>query len=457
MSSDDQYFLDILSSIPNDVRHYSLEIAESIDRHFESVASSLRETLQTASWLPNSVKPAAPPPPQRFVPPVQLGYLDRAQAWVSQHRAVTAAVIAFVGTGTFILWRRKKSYQKKRRARRAANGARTEVVVVAGSPHSPLTRSIALDLERRGFIVYIPVSTFSEEQLVQAESRADIHPLHLDITSPSATQETISRLSAHLSPPQQPRTSNPQQALRLSGLLLLPPPPSTIPTGPLLALSASTWSDILNTQLLAPLATLHAFLPLLTASPLSKVLLLTPSIIPSLKPAFHAPESVAVAALSAYAHTLRAEVGTQGVHVHHFKLGNFDYSSVPGFPKSQFLRPRGLALRADVLSWDAQTRAQYAQEYVAQQAHLAGVSGHHVKGSSLRELHNGVFDVLAGRDRRETVWVGRGGRIYDLVGTWMPSGLVGWMLGLQVERKVAVRAGEVGEGSGEWEEVEAAS
>ena len=56
---------------------------------------------------------------------------------------------------------------------------------MAGSPHSPLTRSIALDLERRGFIVYIPVSTFSDEQLVQAESRADIHPLHLDITSVS--------------------------------------------------------------------------------------------------------------------------------------------------------------------------------------------------------------------------------------------------------------------------------
>ena len=105
-----------------------------------------------------------------------------------------------------------------------------------------------------------------------------------------------------------------------------------------------------------------------------------------------------------------------------------------------------------MLSWDAQSGAQYAREYVALQAHLAGVSGRHVKGSSLRELYNRVFDVLAGRERREMVWVGRGSSIYDLVGTWVPSGLVGWMLGLQGERKVAVGSEKVGEGSGEWED-----
>ena len=142
--------------------------------------------------------------------------------------------------------------------------------------------------------------------------------------------------------------------------------------------------------------------------------------------------------------------------MHHFKLGNFDYSSVPGFPKSQLQRPRGALLRADVLSWDARTRAQYAGEYVAQQEHLAGVSGGLVKGSSLRELHNGVFDVLTGREGREVRWVGRGSRVYGFVGTWMPRGLVGWMLGLQGEGKVP-GGGEgeavVGDGSGEWEEV----
>ena len=54
--------------------------------------------------------------------------------------------------------------------------------VVAGSPHEPATKSIASDLERRGYIVYVTVSSAEEEQLVQSENRPDIRPLWLDLT-----------------------------------------------------------------------------------------------------------------------------------------------------------------------------------------------------------------------------------------------------------------------------------
>lgn len=54
--------------------------------------------------------------------------------------------------------------------------------VVAGSPHEPMTRSIAHDLERRGYIVYITVSSSDEERIVQSENRADIHALWIDLT-----------------------------------------------------------------------------------------------------------------------------------------------------------------------------------------------------------------------------------------------------------------------------------
>ena len=57
------------------------------------------------------------------------------------------------------------------------------MIVLAGSPYSPLTRTLSLDLERRGFVIYIPVSTLSEEQAIKSEMRADIHALHLDVTS----------------------------------------------------------------------------------------------------------------------------------------------------------------------------------------------------------------------------------------------------------------------------------
>jgi hypothetical protein len=112
-----------------------------------------------------------------------LGYVERLQSWISRNRAITAALLAFFGTGTFILWRRRRLFRQRRRAKRAWNGSKQEVVVLAGSPHSLLTRSLAVDLNRRGFIVYIPVSSPDEVDIIKAELGADFYPLDLDITS----------------------------------------------------------------------------------------------------------------------------------------------------------------------------------------------------------------------------------------------------------------------------------
>lgn len=60
------------------------------------------------------------------------------------------------------------------------------LAVIAGPPNSPITKSLCLDLERRGFIVYVVVSTAEEEQTVHDESRIDIRPLHLDIADVSS-------------------------------------------------------------------------------------------------------------------------------------------------------------------------------------------------------------------------------------------------------------------------------
>lgn len=173
---------------------------EAIDRHFEYVGRSLKDAFRDTPWLPDSIKPKTPPVPHKVpvitVPP---GYIEATRAWVSEHRAWTAAVIAFVGTGAFIVWRRRRDDRVKRRAKRTKNGSKTEMVVLAGSPHSPLTRSLSLDLERRGFIVFILVSSVSEEQIVQSESRADIRPLNMDITSvmPPASQKRNTLLTMH--------------------------------------------------------------------------------------------------------------------------------------------------------------------------------------------------------------------------------------------------------------------
>jgi hypothetical protein len=46
-----------------------------------------------------------------------------------------------------------------------------------------MTRSIAVDLERRGFIVYVFVQSVEEEHIIQTENRSDVRALYLDLTT----------------------------------------------------------------------------------------------------------------------------------------------------------------------------------------------------------------------------------------------------------------------------------
>ena len=159
-------------------------LTESVEAHFEFAARSLVETFRATPWIPDYMK-STPAPPARIPKPVRppVGYIGVSRRWVSENRAVTAALIAFIGTGAFIVWRRRRSDRAKRRAKRTKHGARTEVVILSGSPHSPLTRSVSSELERRGFIIYIPVNSVMEEQAIRRESRADIRPLNIDLAS----------------------------------------------------------------------------------------------------------------------------------------------------------------------------------------------------------------------------------------------------------------------------------
>lgn len=406
---------------------------EAIDRHFDYVGRSLKDAFRDTPWLPDSIKPKPPPVPQPvpFVA-MPLGYFEATRVWVSEHRAWTAAVVAFVGTGAFIVWRRRRNDRVKRRASRAKNGSRTEVVVLAGSPRSPLTRSLSLDLERRGFIVYIPVSTLSEEQIVQSESRADIRPLNIDITSLSSTEETIQKFTTHIHTPQHPLQNAPPHNLHLTSLVLLPA--VTLPVRAVQSLSPPEWSDILNNNLVAPFTTLHAFLPLLVTEK-SSILFLNPSVVPSLSPPFRAAESVIGGGLNQYISTLRREVQDQGVNVVQFRLGHFDYGIT--LSENQQLVPSQYS-----------PRAEFARRRLEQKGLEKPV-----KGQSLRELHNGVFDaIVRGKGRNGTVFVGRGAWSYDLVGRWVPDGIVGWMIksnGVETTEK----EGSV-ESSIEWEKVD---
>jgi hypothetical protein len=182
MSADDQTFLDTLSSVPNDVKRFSGDVADYVDQHIEWVAAALRETLLSSPWIPESARPKQPPKPPTPLKVQPVGLFARVQTWVLKNKLLCGTFVLGIGAASFFIHRRRKVYGRKRRAKRASNGARLEVVVIAGSPGEPITRSLALDLERRGFIVFIVCNDIDEEVMVQNESRIDIRPLTIDVS-----------------------------------------------------------------------------------------------------------------------------------------------------------------------------------------------------------------------------------------------------------------------------------
>lgn len=111
--------------------------------------------------------------------------LQQVQDWVNRNRVLTGIVVVVAGTVVYKSVQRTRSRRKTRRAKKARNGAREEVIVIAGSPALPLTKSLALDMERKGFIVYIVCSASEDQNVVQSLSRPDIRPLSIDTTDVS--------------------------------------------------------------------------------------------------------------------------------------------------------------------------------------------------------------------------------------------------------------------------------
>jgi hypothetical protein len=136
--------------------------------------------MASTPWLPDYARPKVPPPPPVQVIPPSIW--ERMQDWVARNKVLSGAFVFVVGYVAYRSIRHRTFLRKTRRARRARNGARLEVVVIAGSPSLPLTKSLSLDLERRGFIVYIVCNTIEDEVTVQNMSRPDIRGLSIDIT-----------------------------------------------------------------------------------------------------------------------------------------------------------------------------------------------------------------------------------------------------------------------------------
>ncbi|KIW23243.1 uncharacterized protein PV07_11456 [Cladophialophora immunda] len=473
MTSDDQQFLDLLASIPQDMAHYGSRIADYVDKHANAIANDIRDAIDRASWIPDSLRPPRQPggggqgPFSARLPPPPQGILQKTTAWVSRNRTTIAIVVAFTGTTLYLIHRRKKAHARKRRAKKLPNGAKKEIVILAGSTfHDALTRSLALDLERRGYVVYITVSSTEEDSLVQQEAKADLRPLWIDLTSTvpnpavdvhpnlESIRDLLIKSSRSSSPSRSSHRSGSSMGnMTLAGLIVFPGC-SGYSEGPLALLPPSDIVDTVNTRLVSPLLTVQQFLPLLAnhspdpKAP-SSIIIAYPSIPHSLSPPRQIPECLVTSSLSALAASLRREItaANANITVSELKLGNFDMGSVTSWsrttPTQSTLNPGpSSALTHSSSHWHSSQRAAHQRKSLGQRSFI--------RGSSAREFHNAVFDALAppqtyrpfgyasleftSNTRPNVIFVGSGARLYDYVGKLMPGGLVGLMMGWNRKR-----------------------
>nr|POE49571.1 isoform 2 of serine/arginine repetitive matrix protein 1 [Quercus suber] len=219
------------------VRKQLDDIADGIERHFDLVAGQLREWTVDSGLIPSR------PAPRRLPPPSTLQMVER---WISKHRVLTAAMVAFVLTGSVgaLVYVRSKNSRRRRRARKSESGARTEVVVVAGAVANPLTSALYLDLERRGFIVYVMANTPEDAHYIRAQSRIDLLPLHLDLTDPFHAQDQLARFTTLLAREHAAFEGAEPHRLKFVGLVVVPDTraaPARVED-----VSMEEWSDVLN-------------------------------------------------------------------------------------------------------------------------------------------------------------------------------------------------------------------
>ncbi|THW21382.1 DUF1776-domain-containing protein [Aureobasidium pullulans] len=371
--TDAQYLFDSARQQYND-------FAGGVERHFENVATQLKD------WLPEQMRPRPPPPPRRLTPAT---YWNQVNRWVSDNTALSAGILAFVGTGAVLVFIQRTTHVKKRRARKSNGGARTEAVVLAGSPTSPLTTAIALDLERRGFIVYVVTSNTEDETHIRKQSRVDLLPFNLDVPNPGEAEGQMQRFHHFLSRHHHAFEGASSHRLTLAGVILVPDI-SSVAAGSISQLSPEAWSTALNAKVLHTITVAKYMLPLVTEFK-SRILLLTPNVVSSLRPPYRAIESTVSSALGAFASSLSSELSLQGLHACHFKLGNIEIA--------------GSKQKKD--------------------------DSKRVRGTSIRKLHESIFDALHSSKPSRTWHVGRGSLIYELIGSWIPGGVVSWMMGLQ--------------------------
>ncbi|KAF1812147.1 DUF1776-domain-containing protein [Eremomyces bilateralis CBS 781.70] len=420
MTSDDRQFLDLLAHISDQVAKFTTTAAEHFDASVDTAAASIRHAIDSLQPPP----PPPPPPPRVATSFLTHGPLGRVfgpvTRWCERHVLAAWTIGTFVGVGGMaagVQWWRYQGARRvgKMRAKRGERGERVEVVVVGGG-WSGLVRSVALSLERRGYIVFVMVETREEEEAVGREGREGLRAMWFE---PSNADRCLENLRSTLS--KDAISSDTAHSRTLTAAILIPPLPTSITATE--TLPPSTWTTALS-ALHATITTTQSLIPLLRTSH-ARLLLLTPNAVSALHPPRHAQESTLLSALAGFVASLRHELAHDGVPVTHLRTGSIDHHT-SGSAEDDPDDPR-------------RGRGEPGAVRRNQEAFM--------------RINRAVVGALTTRWAGGTVRVGMGAWGYDLVERWVPEGVVGWMMGRKRRGKRRVERGLLEFGEGSWHQV----
>lgn len=357
--------------------------------------------------------------------------------WIARHKVLASAIaLTTVGGSAYYLYRlnigyiqgprQLKFYKKRRMAKKISNGGRVEVVVIAGSPSEPLTRTIATDLARRGFIIYWTASSPEEEEIVLKEGSDDIRALTIQSEDVNSVRASIKALADVLNVPATAFPGAIPHMLSLAGVIVVPD--LYYPAGPVESISVDSWADLLNSKILGPIFLLSNGLLDLVRSHHSRVVLVSPSIMGNLNPGFHAAESIVTSALSSLSLSLSRELEPQHIPFIHIKMGSFDVSHGGSSTASKNKQQERLVqnqVRRDILSWPDYLRAIYARQYQAMSTLQTEARSN---GSPLRILNYTIYDALTDSSPSRVYYSGRGAFVYEFLPKFLPEFFISWML-----------------------------
>lgn len=311
------------------------------------------------------------------------------------------------------------SRRYKRRVPKLANGARRDVVLIIGSPVEPLTRLIALDFEKRGFIVYLSILEEKDQRYVELNPITDdINYLNL-ISELSGFQMQIEKFQQLLNLPVIPFPGADSHTLRLVSIVFAPTMFFTI--GPIENIAVSSWQK-LNDRLMIYFRLLSSGLVGLARNQKSKLILIYNSIISSLDVPYHAPEAIYQNSLKHLFTVLTREISLQGISVTQVRLGNLHSTS----SENQKSRAANM-VSSELRDWSEDIRSLYGDQF--SRVLIRNSPARPKQGIKLREFYHLLFDLTYSKSKTPTItYCGSGARTYSFITSLVPTSVMNWFL-----------------------------